>query len=96
MSAFSRRPATAVLVLAASLVVFSSLPSVAAAKSKSKPLTKSAVIKLIKQYSKPGPQGKPGGQGKQGTPGPAGSYTIGSGSGLELKGAALSVEAGLF
>jgi hypothetical protein len=65
----------------------------AAAKSKSKPLTKSAVIKLIKQYSKPGPPGKQGGLGQ---PGPAGSYTIGSGSGLQLKGAALSVDSGLF
>jgi hypothetical protein len=93
MSKFSPRPTTALLVLAASLVALSSLPSVAAAKSKSKPLTKSAVIKLIKQYSKPGPQGNPG---KQGTPGPAGSYTIGSSSGLQLKGPALSVDAGLF
>jgi hypothetical protein len=96
MSKFARRPATALLVLAVSLVAVSSLPSLAAAKSKSKPLTKSAVIKLIEQYSKPGPQGQPGGQGKQGTPGPAGSYTIGSGSGLQLKGAALSVDSGLF
>ncbi len=93
MSKFSRRPATAVLVLAVSLVTLSSLASVAAAKSKSKPLTKSAVIKLIKQYSKPGPQGQPG---PRGIPGAGGSYTIGSGSGLQLKGAALSVDAGLF
>jgi hypothetical protein len=85
------KQAATVVAITASVAVAAAMPSVASAKSSS--LTKSQVIKLIKQYSKPGPQGK---QGPQGNQGPAGGYTIGAGSGLQLKGAALSIDAGMF
>jgi hypothetical protein len=94
----SRRRAMAAMVIAGSLTAASAVPSVAAAK-KSKPLTKAQIVKLIKQYSKPGPQGRQGatgGPGPKGNTGPAGSYTIGSSSGLQLSGNALSVDSGVF
>jgi hypothetical protein len=101
MSGSSYWRVTKAIAVAALLAVVSAMPAAAAAKSKkSSSLTKSQVIKLIKQYSKPGPQGKQGqqgqqgGQGARGDTGPAGSYTVGSGSGLQLNGNALSVNTG--
>jgi hypothetical protein len=101
MSGSAYRRVTTAIAIVGSLAIVSAMPSAAAAKSKkSSSLTKSEVIKLIKQYSKPGPQGPQGTQGTQGTQGPkgdtgpAGSYTVGSTSGLALSGNALSVNLG--
>lgn len=95
MSVSSYRRVTTAIAIVAALAIVSAMPSAAAAKSKkSSSLTKSQVIKLIKQYSKPGPQGQQGGQGPKGDTGPAGSYTLGPGSGLQLSGNSLKVDLG--
>jgi hypothetical protein len=101
MSGSSHWRVTKAIAVAALLAIVSAMPAAAAAKStKSSSLTKAQVIKLIKQYSKPGPRGPQGGQGGQGgrgpkgDTGPAGSYTLGPGSGLQLTGNALKVELG--
>ncbi len=85
MFKYWRRSAIGALMLTASVGGQSALP--ASAVGKSQPLTRTAVIKLIKQYAKPGPRGETG---------PAGSYTIGPGSGLQQTGRALNIDGGIF
>jgi hypothetical protein len=71
-----------------------SVPAVSSAKG----LTKGQVIRLIKQYSKPGPQGPPGPPGKNGINGTNGingqPWTLPSNSGLTLSNNALSIDFG--
>jgi hypothetical protein len=77
MSGSAYRRVTTAIAIAGSLAIVSAMPSAAAAKSKkSSSLTKTEVIKLIKQYSKPGPAGRTGARGQTGPPG---SYSIGAG-----------------
>jgi hypothetical protein len=88
MPKYSHTRAMMAFAIAGSVASLAAMPSAAAAK----PLSKGAIIKLIKKYSKPGKQGA---QGPKGDSGPAGSYTIGAGSGLTQTGNALSVDSGI-
>jgi hypothetical protein len=90
----ARLGAVGALAVVGSTIAIAAVPL--SAQAKSKPLTRSAVIALIKQYSKAGPRGQtgpPGPRGLQGTRGLQGNAgpTYSAGTGLTLAGSVFSI-----
>jgi hypothetical protein len=82
------RSITAATLAIALLAVLIPAAALAKPKSKAKAITKSEVISLIKQYSKPGATGAPGAPGAPGTPGTPGTngagFSLAQNSGLTI------------